>query len=83
MSFTVQSIEKYTYSEYIQEIFVSQVWQTSHSLPLEDHIYTIKFADFELKEVMDIEVSLSTINIGSRSNPSALLVSFYIHVENP
>jgi len=63
----------------MQEIFVSQVWQTSHCLPLEDHIYTIKFADFGLREMTDVEISLSTVDIGSRSNPSAFLVSSYIY----
>lgn len=64
-----------------EEIFVSQVWQTSHCLPLEDHIYTIKFADFELREVTDVEVSLSTVDIGSRSNPSALLALSWLSLE--
>ena len=64
----------------MQEALVSQMWQTSHYLPLEDHIYTIKFADFELREMTDIEVSLSTVDIGSESNPSALIVSFYLYL---
>jgi len=59
---------------YIQEILVLQVWQTADCLPLEDHIYTVKFAEFALTATTTVEISLSTIDIGSKSNPSGCLV---------
>ncbi|KAF8459751.1 hypothetical protein BDZ91DRAFT_851920 [Kalaharituber pfeilii] len=64
-----------------KEVLVSQVWRTSACLPLENHLYTVKFTEFELLEMADIEISLSTIEIGSKTSPSAFLALNWLALE--